>query len=856
METLRFKKFRIDKPVSWNTHRGGWRYVVDILQSEFHTPDGTLFLTAVEDVMKGGRPITEPWTGFIHQVPRNNLPNFPDLERLLKDKTWLASLKHCQGIFTISNYLKEYLDRQSFPFPVNCVPYAVDFQFKEFDYDAFVSSPRNLLFVGEFMRNFQAFSDLDAKDYRKLLLVSETFTRNNISLSPSVTIMDRVSDEEYDSMLASNIVFLNLLDAPANTTVVECLARNTPILINKLPGVVDYLGQDYPFYYSSLEEAARKLSDEQLIRQTVAYLRESPNKEKLRKEYFINAIHNGSIYRSLPIPRNQKPSGFEPFDVTVVITSYKRLYNIDGLLDALCRQEFEGSFEVILWNNNIDNAAELDNLYQKYREQLTIRLIHSTENYYCAMRLAMGHLMQGEHLLICDDDVVPGPNYITTFWNKFHQYGQDVVLCARGHLFEPHELDEQHPEKVWETLKGIRFYDESVADTYLHFFHADNCFIPKSVLLKLNAFELDNPDFILVDDYWMSYIISHELRIPILKIQLDAEMAFTPCADDKGIALFHNPKVRKERVNFYVYHMKKGWPNSIMQTSLQQNGSASRKNNTPDTVLREVHQEGGGKSIHFKSYDLSVVICSYSRIHHLAGLIERFQKQDFSGTFELIIWNNNVDNVKEIDRLYAAYKDLMEIKVIHSVKNYFCMPRIALTGLLRGNCVVWCDDDIIIKPNYLSHLYEKHQQFGPNALVCISGHTFLSPDIDENLPHLVWEGDGVVLHTVDQDEMLVSIFHGNSCILSKELMRKAATFRMPTLETGLVDDYWLSYVLSQELGARLVKIKGDAIMSFADDANGKVAMWRNRHVRYQKIVFHLYHRRKNWIPVPDRSMVS
>jgi len=424
-----------------------------------------------------------------------------------------------------------------------------------------------------------------------------------------------------------------------------------------------------------------------------------------------------------------------------------------------------------------------------------------------------------------------------------------VVLCARGHRFEPHELDEQHPEKIWKTFENIRFFDESVADTYIHFFHADNCFIPKSVLLQVNAFEFENPDFILVDDYWMSYIISHELNIPILKIHLQAEMTFTPCADDKAIAMFHNPKVRAERVNFYVYHMKKGWPMSVMHAGFEQTGTSR----TPSDRAPVVRQAIDSKSIHFKTHDLSVVICSYSRIHHLGGLIDRFHKQDFSGTFELIIWNNNVENVTEIDRLYAVYKDLMDIKIIHSVKNYFCIPRIALVGLLRGNGVVWCDDDVIIKPNYLRHLYDKYRQFGTNTVVCISGHTFLSSDIDENLPHLVWEGDGVVLHSIDEGEMPVSIFHGNSCMLSKELLRKAATFSMPTLETGLVDDYWLSYILSKELSASFVKIKGDEIMSASEDANGKMAMWRNTHVRYQKIVFHLYHRRNNWMPVPNRS---
>jgi hypothetical protein len=74
-----------------------------------------------------------------------------------------------------------------------------------------------------------------------------------------------VSDDEYDALLENSVVFLKLRDAPADTTVVECIARNTPILINRLPGVVEYLGEDYPFYYSSLDEAEAKLQQPALL---------------------------------------------------------------------------------------------------------------------------------------------------------------------------------------------------------------------------------------------------------------------------------------------------------------------------------------------------------------------------------------------------------------------------------------------------------------------------------------------------------------------------------------------------------------------------------------------------------------
>jgi len=61
----------------------------------------------------------------------------------------------------------------------------------------------------------------------------------------------------------------------------------------------------------------------------------------------------------------------------------------------------------------------------------------------------------------------------------------------------------------------------------------------------------------------MSFIISHYLKAPIWKIKGDNVFEFTPCADDENIALFHNQAVHEQRINFYVYHMRQGWPASV-----------------------------------------------------------------------------------------------------------------------------------------------------------------------------------------------------------------------------------------------------------------------------------------------------
>jgi hypothetical protein len=47
--------------------------------------------------------------------------------------------------------------------------------------------------------------------------------------------------------------------------VLECIVRKTPIVVNKLPGVVDYLGENYPLYFSELEDVPALLTEEKLL---------------------------------------------------------------------------------------------------------------------------------------------------------------------------------------------------------------------------------------------------------------------------------------------------------------------------------------------------------------------------------------------------------------------------------------------------------------------------------------------------------------------------------------------------------------------------------------------------------------
>ncbi len=64
----------------------------------------------------------------------------------------------------------------------------------------------------------------------------------------------------YDELLTSTVVFLDLLDCSAANTIIECIVRSTPIIVNSLPSTHEYLGNNYPGLYK-ISSLVDKLSD-------------------------------------------------------------------------------------------------------------------------------------------------------------------------------------------------------------------------------------------------------------------------------------------------------------------------------------------------------------------------------------------------------------------------------------------------------------------------------------------------------------------------------------------------------------------------------------------------------------------
>ena len=97
----------------------------------------------------------------------------------------------------------------------------------------------------------------------------------------------------------------------------------------------------------------------------------------------------------------------------------------------------------------------------------------------------------------------------------------------------------------------------------IHFVHACTSLFPRQLLIEASTYKMPSPELILVDDYWLSFVLSHHLKVPLWKIRGDDIFHLTPCAEDEEKALWKQPKVKEQQTNMYIYHMRQGWPASM-----------------------------------------------------------------------------------------------------------------------------------------------------------------------------------------------------------------------------------------------------------------------------------------------------
>jgi hypothetical protein len=317
---------KIDLGSQWwpPTHRSGWGYALASL-GELAAPGGVLLDGFIEkkfgwgqdpgDARNNPAPYTRSWVGFWHNPPQvpaafNAVRHAP--ADILGSSLWAASLPYCRGLFTLSAYLRRWLEARV-PVPVRSLIHPTGPPAVRFSRESYLANPRKrVIQVGWWLRRPESVYALPLSSAEKAVLApfpdqgmaaaEPDASPGGSARRPDVSQLRYLADRAYDELLSRNIVFLDLYDSSANNTIVECIIRGAPVLVNPLPAVVEYLGAEYPLYFQDLREAGRKADDTRLVLAAHDYLRRSPIQHQLTGEAFRRAFAASEIYRDLPPP--------------------------------------------------------------------------------------------------------------------------------------------------------------------------------------------------------------------------------------------------------------------------------------------------------------------------------------------------------------------------------------------------------------------------------------------------------------------------------------------------------------------------------------------------------------------------
>ncbi len=303
----------------YGNHRNSFGSLVESLRPLHLGGGGIKFLPFIERYFcwgasdhearsKDPRPIGKPWVGIIH-VPFDSPAWFAGTQRpeaIFETDLWKDSLPNCRGLICLSEDLQADLNVCYPDLPTLAVKHPTDLKALRFDFRKYVRKPR-VVQAGDWLRQLQAIYRIKATGHRKLMLRKRTSIKSlereieeiGDFGNKSVSVRDFVSNEEYDDILSSSVVLCLLYATAANNLVLECIARHTPIIINPLPSVVEYLGEEYPLYASTVEMAGFLLSDKNLILRTSEYLRDRAKAVDFSYRGFREGIANSSFYERL-----------------------------------------------------------------------------------------------------------------------------------------------------------------------------------------------------------------------------------------------------------------------------------------------------------------------------------------------------------------------------------------------------------------------------------------------------------------------------------------------------------------------------------------------------------------------------
>ena len=273
-------------------HRYGWRRAIQEIEKETNS-SGYVYLEPFtervfgynrEDKRRTEIYKKEPWIAFVHE-PATTAIQGSALSVLLHTEDFKKCLPNLKGIFCLTENQKESYKNYSQlnNIPISVLKYPTEYNVPKWDKEKLTY---NIYEVGSHYR-IPILKDLRLKAANQRILLNKK--------------EKTITDKEYDLILSNSLIVVNYTyNVAASTTIVECLASNNPLFVNKTKSVIEYLGEDYPNYYEKKFELYRLFLNKTKLDKKIVLANEYLKKKRpLTYDNFIQDIINSEVYNCI-----------------------------------------------------------------------------------------------------------------------------------------------------------------------------------------------------------------------------------------------------------------------------------------------------------------------------------------------------------------------------------------------------------------------------------------------------------------------------------------------------------------------------------------------------------------------------
>jgi GT2 family glycosyltransferase len=332
--------------VSYGKHRSGWSYVIDNLAKLGNNEKGLVFSSFIERDFGWGfsgqtcqNMIRRGWVGIAHAP--HNYPEFIGEivnqypEYYVKKYKFKSLWKRCRGLFTLSEYVANEWRRLLPNVKIEVLTHPTEVVTNKFTFTKYQqNNDKQILQIGYWLRKLGSIMKAETNGIKKTIISPEisyfiphiskivescirneldepnfkftygqkNFGNNKLKFEKlcdkyNVNLIEKVSNEKYDNLLSENIVLFDFYDISASNLLVECIVRNTPMIIKRHPAVIEYIGEEYPLYFENLSDVSAMITSEK-IKSAYGYLCEL-DKSRYTINKFLRDFMDSEIVKKI-----------------------------------------------------------------------------------------------------------------------------------------------------------------------------------------------------------------------------------------------------------------------------------------------------------------------------------------------------------------------------------------------------------------------------------------------------------------------------------------------------------------------------------------------------------------------------